>query len=63
LKKNTIHIFYYNQTEKLSDEIFQQFLLQLPDSLQQDIIDYKHWQSAQASLLGKILLTKMHFSN
>ena len=58
LKKNTIHIFYYNQTEKLSDEIFQQFLLQLPDSFQQDINAYKHWQSAQASLLGKILLQK-----
>ncbi len=58
LKKNTIHIFYYNQAEKLSDEIFQQFLLQLSDSFQQDINAYKHWQSAQASLLGKVLLKK-----
>ena len=48
-KIRNVHI----EIDKLSDEIFQQFLLQLPDSLQQDIIDYKHWQSAQASLLGK----------
>ena len=30
--------------------------MQLPDLFQQDINAYKHWQSAQASLLGKILL-------
>ncbi|HOY42981.1 MAG TPA: hypothetical protein PLX60_14015, partial [Chitinophagales bacterium] len=56
MKNNTIHIFYLKQTEKLPEKIFQQFLMQLPDLFQQDINAYKHWQSAQASLLGKILL-------
>lgn len=54
--KNDIHIFYIKQSEKLPNEIFQRFLLQLPEVFQQDINAYKHWESAQASLLGKIIL-------
>lgn len=53
---NKIHIFYIKQSEKLSDDVFRKFLLQLPETFQQDIIAYKHWQSAQSSLFGKILL-------
>ncbi|MFN8267778.1 MAG: 4'-phosphopantetheinyl transferase superfamily protein [Chitinophagales bacterium] len=53
---NLIHIYYIRQAEKLSEEVFQQFLFQLPNAMQQDIANYKHWQSAQASLLGKIIL-------
>ena len=51
-----IYIFYIKQTEKLSEDIFQKLLLQLPEQFQKDINAYKHWESAQASLLGKILL-------
>ena len=54
---NIIHIFYIKQTEKLPDEIFYKFLLKLPEQFKEQILAYKHWQSAQASLLGKILLT------
>lgn len=56
MNNNLIHIFYIKQTEKLSDDIFYFFLLQLPNFFQQEINAYKHWESAQASLLGKIIL-------
>jgi 4'-phosphopantetheinyl transferase len=54
--KNIVHIFYIHQAEKLSDIVFQQFLLQLPIFFQTNIKAYKHWQSAQASLVGKMIL-------
>ncbi len=53
---NIIHIFYIKQTEKLPSEIFQQFLLHVPDIFQQEILKYKFWQGAESSLLGKIIL-------
>lgn len=53
---NTIHIFYLTHTEKIPEPLFEQFLLQLPEHFRQDIRAYKHWESAQASLLGKMLL-------
>lgn len=40
----------------MDDEVFQHFFLQLPPFLQQDIAAYKHKQTAQSSLLGKIIL-------
>ncbi len=56
MENNYIHIYYIKQSEKLTNEIFQQLLLQLPNEFQKDINVYKHWESAQASLLGKVLL-------
>ena len=57
LGNNNIHIFYIHQTEKLAEAVFEKFLFQLPQFFQQEINAYKHWESAQASLLGKILLS------
>ncbi len=54
--KNNIHIFYIKQEYKIADDIFQHLLLQLPISFQEEILKYKFWQSAQQSLLGKIIL-------
>lgn len=56
MENNIIHIYTFRQTEKLADEIFQRFLLQMPELFKEQILAYKHWESAQASLLGKILL-------
>jgi len=53
---NIVHIFSIKQEEKLSDEIFQQFLLQIPELFTNEILKYKFWQGAQSSLLGKIIL-------
>ena len=53
---NDIHIFYIKQTEKLPTEIFQNFLVQLPAIFQQEILKYKFWESAESSLLGKLIL-------
>ncbi len=64
--ENDIHIFYIKHTEKISADIFQEFLLELPEQFQKDIRAYKHWESAQASLLGKMLLSyglkKLHLN-
>lgn len=54
--KNTIHIFYYKHEENLKQEIFQQFLSALPVSFQDEIRKYKFRNSAESSLLGKIIL-------
>ena len=54
--KNTIHIFYYRHEENLKEEIFQQFLSALPVSFQDEIRKYKFRNSAESSLLGKIIL-------
>ena len=53
---NIVHIFYVKQNGILTDDVFRQFFLQLPQFLQQEIAEYKHKQTAQSSLLGKIIL-------
>ena len=45
---NTIHTYYFKQEEKLQEEIFQQFLLELPVSFQDEIRKYKFRQSAES---------------
>ena len=54
--KNNIHIFYIKEETQFTNDVFQQLLLQLPISFQEEILKYKFWQSAQQSLLGKIIL-------
>lgn len=54
--EHIIHLFYIHYPEKLSENIFEEFLLRLPIYHQKEIKDYVHRQSAQSSLLGKILL-------
>ena len=56
MTNNIIHIFYFKQTEQLSAADFNFFLKQLPEIFQNDIKAFKHRQSAEASLLGKIIL-------
>ncbi|MCC6582727.1 MAG: 4'-phosphopantetheinyl transferase superfamily protein [Chitinophagales bacterium] len=53
---NTIHIFHIKHEEKIPEEIFRKNLLLLPENFQKDINAYKHRESAQSSLLGKMLL-------
>ena len=53
---NCCYLFYIEQSEQISDVIYNDFLLQLPEHFQKEITAYKHWQSAQNSLLGKIIL-------
>lgn len=56
LENKLVHIFYIHQPQKLKEEVFQQLLRQLPPGFQETILSYKHRESAQASLLGRILL-------
>lgn len=53
---NCCYLFYIDQSEKLSDSFYSSFLQQLPIRFQKEIHEYKHWQAAQNSLLGKIIL-------
>src|SRR4051812_30553291 len=53
---NTINIYHLKHTEKIDPSIFAKMLLLLPELFQREIKAYKHWESAQASLLGKIIL-------
>ena len=54
--KNKLHIYFIKQDEKLVDEIFQQFLLQMPFLFRTEILKFSFWQGAESSLLGKIIL-------
>jgi 4'-phosphopantetheinyl transferase len=51
-----VHAYILKHSDQLPGSVFQRFLSALPDGFQQEIKSYKHWESAQASLLGKILL-------
>jgi 4'-phosphopantetheinyl transferase len=66
MKNNCCYLFYIEQSEQISETVFNDFLLQLPEYFQKEIKEYKHWQSAQNSLLGKIILQyafkKLQFS-
>jgi 4'-phosphopantetheinyl transferase len=53
---NTVHIFYLKQIERIPEVVFEQFCAQLPEYFLRDIRAYKHWESAQPSLLGKMVL-------
>ena len=53
---NPVNIYYIKYREKLEENTFKEFLVLLPAFLQAEIKAYKHWESAQASLLGKMLL-------
>lgn len=59
---NKIDIFYIQHTQELIDAVFQRQLVGLPQIFQNEINAYKHMESAQASLLGKLLL-KHAFQN
>jgi 4'-phosphopantetheinyl transferase len=53
---NTINVFYIQHASRLDEKYFQQYLLELPDDFRKELNAYKHWESAQASILGKMLL-------
>lgn len=54
--QHNIYLYYIKQNIELPIIQFEKLLHQLPVFLQQDILAYKHQQTAQASLLGKLLL-------
>ena len=57
------HIYCLHQPERLDSAIHQRLLSVLPMTMQSDINAYKHWQSAQAGLLGKILIQYAFLEN
>jgi len=56
MENNCCYLFYLLQPEKIPKDLFDKLLAQLPENFQAEINQYKHWQSAQASLFGKIVL-------
>ncbi len=56
MEDNYCYLFYLQVEELLSDPLFTSFFQQIPPSFQAEIIQYKNKKSAQASLLGKIVL-------
>lgn len=56
MENKLVHSFYIRHPQKLKEEVFQQLLQQLPSGFRETILSYKHRESAQASLLGKVLL-------
>lgn len=56
MSQQTVHIFYLKQENRLSDQEYNFFYTLLPPIFQKKISEYKHWESAQASMLGKMIL-------
>ncbi|WP_212003584.1 4'-phosphopantetheinyl transferase superfamily protein [Chitinophaga sp. HK235] len=51
-----VRVYYASFDTPLSAERFSRLLEQLPEDKQQQVLRYKRWQDAHASLLGKHLL-------
>lgn len=56
VKYGVIHVLYTFLYPQLNDQQFEDYLIQLPSQLQRKIAMFSHWQDAQASLYGKLLL-------
>jgi 4'-phosphopantetheinyl transferase len=56
LRKREVHIFFLKEEDRLSENDFTCFYALLTPEFQKVISGYKHRESAQASLLGKIVL-------
>lgn len=54
--EDKIHVLFSQLGNRLSDELFQSYLNQLPLHLQLDVVKYKRWHDSQARLFGKLLL-------
>lgn len=53
-----VYILYTFFTGRLPGEVFDFYLSLLPKPMQANVLKYRRWEDAQASLLGKMLLTK-----
>lgn len=53
-----VDIFYYRSNGRLAENIYQDYLAELPPTLQEKVSSYRNWQDAQRSLAGNILLKK-----
>ncbi len=51
-----VYIFYTCLDKQLNIDTFSYYLKSLPSFLQTKILKYRHWEDAQRSLLGKVLL-------
>lgn len=53
---NKVHVYCLRHSYKLEENVFQNYVALLPETFRSEIRAYKHWESAQASLLGRIVL-------
>ncbi|CAN5435499.1 mutanobactin A biosynthesis phosphopantetheinyl transferase MubP [soil metagenome] len=53
-----VHIFYFKSRKQMRTDLFDSYMNQLPVLSQKKILLYKHWQDAERSLAGNILLKK-----
>ncbi len=56
--KRMIFVLFTRFNSKISDNIWNDYLLQMPPDIQNRINRYVRWQDRQAALFGKILLLK-----
>ena len=53
-----IHIFYYRLVNRMPPEVFDHYLQQLTPAVQKKVQAFRHWQDAERSMAGNILLMK-----
>ena len=53
-----VHVLYYRMVRQLPADIYQSYFQQLPPFIQKKLVGFRHWQDAERSLSGNILLMK-----
>ena len=53
-----VHVLYYRMVRQLPADIYQSYFQQLPPFIQRKLIGFRHWEDAERTLSGNILLMK-----
>src|SRR5215204_7080172 len=53
-----VHVFYYRISSRLPEPVFDGYLQTMPAHIQKKIKSYRHWEDAERSLAGYLLLKK-----
>lgn len=51
-----VHLNFATLQEPISKDLFEKYMLELPTSMQVDILRFRRWEDSHTSLLGKIML-------
>ena len=57
-----VYLQFTSVFEPLPQTVFENYLVELPESMQKTIRQYRRWEDAHLSLMGKILLKEMAYT-
>ncbi|MBC6367514.1 4'-phosphopantetheinyl transferase superfamily protein [Algoriphagus sp. AK58] len=54
-----LYLSYTRILEPFSSQVFEDYLVQLPATMQSKVVQYRRWQDSHTALMGKIILKEM----